>query len=321
MGTIERVIGYLDKVSQDPLDRWMGPALVDASNLPPPGDILPRHDKVLLADTYALWFRWFIDGVCNPLRYVHDDTKTIVDVLADTQDRVETFYGSEPEQERKALARAISTHVMLEVARQRQIARVNASRAQRRELIENVLTPRCWMCGFAFSGAAVQRFMKSDGAPVIKQPDFVDIFRPRGLFARDVTIEVEHKVPVAAGGGGTDNLALACGWCNKTKGAKTGVYEASGRPPRVSFTLGAQVWHELPHPFWTARLVATRRICESTTSCGATADNAEMFVAPTDYRGSPNPSTLRVYCAQHDPYANTRFFGREAARKIWKARK
>jgi 5-methylcytosine-specific restriction endonuclease McrA len=319
--SIERVIDYVRGAPTDPLSRWQSGALLASANIPPPEDLLRRHDKVMRADTYALWFRWFIEGFCNPLRYVQDETKTIVDVLADTLSRVNAFYASEPERERTSLAEVIATHVMREVTRQRHIARINASTAQRRDLIESVAIPRCWMCGYAFSAAAISRFLKAKPAISLKQPEFVDIFRPRGLYLRDVSIEVEHIVPVASGGGGSGNLALACGWCNKVKGARTGLYDASATAPRVGFAIGAQDWHELPHPFWTVRLVATRRVCESVTACTADVTTAEMFIAPSDHRGSPNPSNLHVYCAAHDPYADVRYFGREAARKIWLARR
>ena len=45
---------------------------------------------------YAIWFRWFIEGLCNPLRYVDDETKTIVDVVADTVARIDVLYAQSP---------------------------------------------------------------------------------------------------------------------------------------------------------------------------------------------------------------------------------
>lgn len=319
--SIDLITKFVQEAPTDPLSRWKGEALLLMAGRLPPDDLLRRNERIVKADTYSLWFRWFVEGMCTPLRYVGDDSKTIVDVLADTRSRIDVFYRDEPASERGALAEAISKHVMTEVTRRRQIERVNASTLQKRDLIDSATTPRCWMCGYAFSQTAIDKFIKSQSSPSLKEPEFVDIFRPRGLYVRDITIEVEHIVPVAGGGGGADNLALACGWCNKSKGARTGLYDAGARAPRTAFTLAGAEWHELPHPFWTVRLVATRRICEAADGCEATADTAELFISPSDSRGSPNPSNLHVYCAEHDPYAASRYFGREAARKIWKAKR
>jgi hypothetical protein len=283
-----------------------------------PDELLYRNDTVLRADIFALWFRWFTEGLCNPLRYVRDETKTIVDVMADTFSRVNLIFSHEPEPQRMKLTEQLALHIMAEVTRQRQLGRTNATLAEKQELIDDSGDkPRCWICGFAFSKDAIDRFLKKRSGILLDPLEFVDILMPRGLSSRDISIEVEHKLPVASGGGGKDNLALACGWCNKSKGARTSIYDADARAPRCSYTLGPHTWHELPHPFWTVRLLATRGKCEFHSGCSADVTNAELFIAPSDHRGSPNPCNLHVFCAQHDPYATHRFYGREVVRRIW----
>jgi hypothetical protein len=84
--------------------------------------------------------------------------------------------------------------------------------------------------------------------------------------------------------------------------------------------LGSQVWYELPHPFWTVRLLAIHGRCEHPSGCEATVKNSELFISPSDHRGAPNPCNLHVYCANHDPYATDRFYGREIVRRIWQER-
>lgn len=314
------VTKYIGDTSHNPKSFWQHDALLASSLVVPPDLILSRSSVILKSDVYSLWFRWFVEGLCNPLRYM-DESKTIINILADTKDRVDNMYASEPQDEREALAKNIATHIMAEVQRRRQLKRITASSAQKRELVDAAVgKPRCWMCGFEFSQPTIDRFLHKANRSAVNLPQFVDILRPRGLFMRDVCIEVEHIVPVAAGGGGLDNLALACGWCNKSKGARTSIYDADARAPRAIFRLGIHNWHELPHPFWTVRLLAIRRRCEHVDGCSATVDNTELFIAPTDHRGSPNPSNLHVYCSNHDPYAGSRFYGREEARKIWKER-
>ena len=314
------VTKYVGDTSHNPISLWKHDALLASSLVVPPDLILSRSDVILKSDVYSLWFRWFVEGLCNPLRYL-DESKTIVNVLADTKDRVDNMYASEPQDEREALAKNIATHVMAEVQRRRQLKRVNASLIQKRELVDVANgKPRCWMCGFEFSQTTIDRFLRKENSTVSSLPQFVDILRPRGLYIRDVCIEVEHIVPVASGGGGLDNLALACGWCNKSKGVRNSIYDADARAPRATFRLGTHTWHELPHPFWVVRLLAVRRRCEHVSGCLATVENAELFIAPTDHRGSPNPINLHVFCSNHDPYSGSRFYGREEARKIWKER-
>ena len=257
---------YVDATPYDPSSLWRMADLVAMSSRVPPDAMLPRNEPILRADAYAIWFRWFVEGLCNPLRYVEDETKTIIDVLADVLARVDALYSGEPQDERRAFAQKISQRIMLEVERHRQLKRIGASPALKRDLVDEAGgEPRCWICGFKFSEHAVDRFLKKRKAIELELPQFVDVLRPRGIVHRDIGIEVEHIVPVAGGGGGRDNLALACGWCNKSKGARTSIYDADGRPPRSVYALGSVVWHELPHPFWTVRILATR--CGASTGC------------------------------------------------------
>lgn len=321
MQSLEQLSTFIAGASHDPASTWRRDDLKALAGLAIPDVILERNHAVLRADAHALWLRWFLEGVCNPLRYVDDETKTIVDIHTDTLDRVNGLYPATPQPERQQLAEHISRHVMSEVERRRRVGRTHATTAQRRELVDNAGgKPRCWMCGFLFSQPAVDRFLRKAKGIDLDLPDFVDVIRPRGLIKRDIGIEVEHIVPVAGGGGGMDNLALACGWCNASKGARTSIYDAHARPPRSVFVLGGHQMHELPQPFWCVRLVAFRRSCEHVGGCTASVDNAELFIAPSDPRGSLNPSNLRVFCAAHDPYAAHRFHGQETVRKIWDER-
>ncbi|MHC2432714.1 HNH endonuclease [Bradyrhizobium sp. USDA 4451] len=321
--SLDRILKHVSETSLEPESYWRKADLVAMSSTPP-DSILSRNDTVLRADAYALWFRWFIQGVCNPLRYVEDDRKTIVDVMADALPRVSELYRGEPEGDRFELATGIAKHVMAEVDRRRKIGRINAAASEKRDLVDAALgQPRCWVCGFEFSKAAVDLFLRKKTGAKLVLPSLVDIFRPRGLIDRDIKIEVEHIVPVASGGGGKSNLALSCGWCNKSKGALTSLYDADAHAPLARFKVGATSWHELPHPFWTVRLLAIQARCEFSGhgGCTATSKTDELFIAPSDHRGSPNPSNLHVFCTKHDPYAADRFVNRTDAAQIWKSRK
>ena len=76
---------------------------------------------------------------------------------------------------------------------------------------------------------------------------------------RDLTIEIEHLVPVASGSSGQNNLRPACGWCNRCKGAGTSLYEASFIDSKRSFRIGTRNFRELPEPFRIIRLLAVTR--------------------------------------------------------------
>lgn len=317
--SLQRVANYISKRSDDPSGVWKMADLLDLAQATPPDVLLQSNDAMIRADAYAVWFRWFIEGLCTPLQYVEDESKTIVDIYGDIYLHISGIYPKDPDDERQALSKNLAQRVFAEVVRRRRLGRVGASFAKKRELIESVAIPRCWVCGFRFSTEAIDRFL-GRAKSKLDLPEFVDILRPRGTNIRDIGIEVEHVVPVASGGGGDENLALSCGWCNKSKGAKTLLYDADAHAPRVSYWLGTSQWHQLPHPFWTVRIMGTRRRCEHHSGCSATVASHELFLMPINSMGSPNPSNLRIVCEEHDPYRNDRFYARDKAKAIWSSR-
>jgi hypothetical protein len=120
--------------------------------------------------------------------------------------------------------------------------------------------------------------------------------KPR-LRQRDYGIEVDHMVPFSQGGGGDDNLALACGWCNKTKGARLSLYDVQARPlefrhPNLGIT-------SVPRPFWVVRIMALRRRCEY-GACERNVSNSEVTALPRNPCGAMNPMNLMVTCVEHD---------------------
>lgn len=192
---------YFNELSDDPANAWRSAELDKSALNAPPDAMLPRHAAMLRADTYAIWVRWFIEGLCNPLRYVDDEKKTLIDVYADALERVDRLYPSEPQDEREDFARTIAVRVMREVERHRKLGRTGASSALKQELIDSAPhDPRCWICGYKFGQDAIDRFLKHRSGIKLTKPEFVDILRPRGLSERDVGIEVEHMVLVAIGG-------------------------------------------------------------------------------------------------------------------------
>jgi hypothetical protein len=135
--SLERINQYLKNTPHGPGSIWrMGDLLTISANAFP-DELLYRNDTVLRADIFALWFRWFTEGLCNPLRYVRDETKTIVDVTADTYSRVNLLFANDPEPQRLKLTEQLAIHIMEEITRQRQLGRTNATLAEKQELIDD----------------------------------------------------------------------------------------------------------------------------------------------------------------------------------------
>nr|WP_281380603.1 HNH endonuclease [Brevundimonas variabilis] len=186
-------------------------------------------------------------------------------------------------------------------------------------MIQSQSPPRCYLCGFAFSQEAIQKFLGQPASPVVLPPT-LDVLRPRGRKPHEVSIEVEHVMPVTSGGQAGDNLRLACGWCNRAKSSKTSIYDAaftsrnpSGGAPLV---LAGELQYELPEPFWVVRIIAIQRHCQA-DGCNATISNSELRITLKDFSGSPNPTNLRAVCPRHDPIATERFRNSALVKAMW----
>lgn len=293
-----------------------------ASLLGIPEIFLGDQQSILRGDQYRLWLRWFLEGLVSPIAVARDASLQRLHVYDAVLRRVSALYNTADLPRRQKLTDQITDHIFADVVRLRAATgRDQADKATRLTLIAERTPPRCYICGFAFSPRAVEAFLNVPGREQVELPKLVDIFRPR-LKTRDISIEVEHVVPVAAGGHGQDNLRLACGWCNKSKSSKVSLYEASHIPPRTgAFNVGLHRIYELPHPFWTIRILALRGECRYHDGCGKTAKDAELFISLLDWRGSPNPMNLVVFCQKHDPIAGTRFQSTATVERLWGERK
>lgn len=319
--SLDGVESFIKAVGLESPSSWDLAKLISISGQRVPDAILAKNQDILRADVHSLWLRWFMESFCTPTRYVEDQTKNEIHIYQEALIRINELYPSETRSLRESLAAAIAKHTMLDVQRERNKGRTFATKDQKRKLIDAQATPRCWICGYEFTMPAIDSFLSRKSDHSISLPELVDIFRPRGLHPRDISIEVEHIIPVSAGGHGDDNLALSCGWCNQYKSARTSVYDVIAKTPKVRYLLGNQVRYELPHPFWTVRLLATRRTCQHIDGCDKDVTNSELFISPACRTGSPNPTNLQVFCQNHDPFSFDRFVSREFAKKVWSDRK
>jgi hypothetical protein len=310
--SIDKVAHFIQKTPIDPASGWELNALTELATKSVP-DIFFRDREILLkADQTRLWLRWFLEGLATPWLFVGDATKSKIHVYELVLKNIQSLYPDEDIHNKHALADGIAEHIYAEVERRRDVSRDFATPDKKQELIDAATPARCYLCGYAFSREAIDKLLKVKGRNPIQTPPIIDILRPRGLALRDMGIEIEHVVPVAVGGAGQNNLRLSCGWCNRHKGAKTSLYDASFSAARSACPIGPHVLYELPEPFWMIRLLAIHPRCQHPGGCAATTKTDELFVALRDWEGSPN-----FYCSVHDPIAMDRFVAPSQAAKIW----
>lgn len=282
---------------------WDVSAIRGLGELSPPTSLGGATAWLLRGDVNALWGRWFLEGLADPalftggrLQYPH--------LLKQVRDSVAAMAVTMPADEQREVARRLSDLLYAEVERRIAARRIPLQREGRLLLWE--LYPRCWICGGEFPDWARSRFLgeMTDAAEPIGRP-FVDFFRPRGVRPTDLRIEIEHVV-AHAHGGATDlsNLRLACGWCNRAKGARTLLYDAEGTTRLFDHPTAGAI--SIPQPFWVVRLLAMRPRCEDPSGCVARTSAQELTVAPRRIGGSPNPSNLMVVCNNHDPLQDIR---------------
>ena len=301
---------------------WRHEALTHIAALDVPTAILGPQPWLLQADVHLQWARWFVESVADPRQYIGDTTdyiRVFKDVFAQVKD---AFPHSHVAQHPK-LSRHIAD-VLWDLSKRERERRRHVSETDKRTLLDYCETaPRCWICGTIFDTAAIDGFLKSgarNSTAGQRLPQYLDIMKPRGLRDKDIEIEVDHIVPRSRGGSdATDNLALACGWCNRHKGPRESVYDANGRPrePYHRPLGSASLPRSLPQPFWTVRILATVRVCQHPGGCDRSANNAEVTVAPIHKYGAMNPANLRVTCHEHHPYPEWRLVPRKTVEMCW----
>ncbi len=295
---------------------WDQDNLRRLASLEVPESLLSRRWTLLRADINQQWARWFVEGLADPRRYA-DHRPSYPRIFEDVLGSVETCFGHLSKPERIKLASS-AARIVLDSAKRLRVSqeRRRLSTSERWQLLDLAgPSPHCWICGAEFVEKAIENFISNERHS-IDLPPFVDILKPRGLFMRDFSVEVDHIVPHSHGGGDDENLALACGWCNRHKGAYTSIYDVEGRPvspKKTSFEATS-----LPQPFWTVRVLATGRTCEHPEGCVRSSVNAEVTVTPLLDTGALNPMNLHVTCSEHDPLRSWRYQSHTSAKRAWR---
>jgi hypothetical protein len=311
MGDEHGLTAFLWEVLENPGRTWSSAQISKVARFDPPGQLFAGRSDLLRSDIYTLWAKWFVETIVDPAQQREtirlDDYAFVYDkVLQHIKDVITDV----PLDEKRAAARSLARLLQPYLKRHIVHDRLPVERRVRLGLLDAVWPEvRCWVCGYKFAPAAVGRF-EHGGQRVCALPQFIDWLKPRGLSAQDSEIEVDHIVPHAAGGGNEENLALACGWCNRSKGAFTGIYDQPLTPLLIRHPrLGIR---SAPRPLWVVRLLATRGRCEAPEGCTETTRICEMTVTLKHPNGAANPTNLRVVCKKHDDMQATRFISRDA---------
>jgi 5-methylcytosine-specific restriction endonuclease McrA len=273
-----------------------------------PDAVFRLRKPVLVADVTVTWAQWFIQSFIDAAApnaaytsYAH--------IVKDVLPAVQRLMPQAPTDETNALAFRIARIALEQIEIKADRRRENLSAENREDILDLAgKQPRCWICGYRFSDWAVRRFLTKDEHASVTLPLFIDYVTGHGMRERDLSIEIDHVVPVAAGGRNDDNLRIACGWCNSRKKDYVSIYDVGSVPkvfhhPHLGVT-------SVPQPFWVVRLLALRKRCESSTGCNRTTANSRLFIGPLNATGAMNPVNLTVRCADHDELRNHRLVPR-----------
>jgi 5-methylcytosine-specific restriction endonuclease McrA len=312
---IEGLNSFIAQASDAAANLWTDSKLQSVANLQTASELFGSREVLLRADAHILWARWFLEAVCDPQRFVRDYPGYAF-LVAEVLPEIERLFPTSPIDERHAVGVRVARLVDLEVRRRQDKRRMALDRDLRLRLWDEAgPEQRCWICGYRFDAQAADEFLGESEITDRALPLFVDYLRPKGLKVRDFRIEIDHVIPVSAGGLELDNLRLACGWCNGHKSDCTSLYDVSGecrilQHPRTGAFAAAR-------PFWIVRILAIRRRCEWRGGCKATVDVAELTVAPIHRAGALNPVNLQLTCTEHDPIGPDRLMTRAVVERMW----
>ncbi len=279
---------------------WESAAIRAMSHLTVPERVYGGRDELLRADIHFVWARWFLESLCDPARFVGNPKTGYAHIFREVFANLEGLFSDAPRDEVRTFASEVARLVSAEVSRRRAKSRELIDLDERKRILGECPRPaRCWVCGYPFTDVAVSRFLKEEETSPFRALRFIDCMTLRGRQVRDLLIEVDHVLPVAAGGQGAENLRLACGWCNRHKSDNLSLYDQAFVPLRIRHpALGLMT---IPRPFWVVRLLSYRGRCEWYGGCDRTSANAQLLIAPKRAGGAMNPANVLMVCEAHDP--------------------
>ncbi|MGP6224445.1 HNH endonuclease [Pseudomonas aeruginosa] len=269
-----------------------------------------RHRGYYLeSDIRRLWAQWFIEGALDPYALIEKfGTPVLMDIMREVERSLESTFNIPTNISWPNIRSSISEALLKRIEQIISMQKRKPFTPKDKELLltQAGQTPRCWICGDAFSKEAISIF--NGDSTEIKTPYYIDILRPKGLKERHLKIEIDHVFPVARGGEhDITNFRLCCGWCNIHKKDRTTLYEVNGAPLRLkpgAITKNTTI-RTIPRSFWAVRAMGLLQRCEH-EGCTATASNASLLISLIEPSGAATPSNLRVVCSEHDTYSTSR---------------
>lgn len=298
-------------------DWWRSDSLEALASMSPPDLLFGRRSALLKGDAYREWARWFAYSFADPTFLALDPKVDYPHVFSrvfiSAKEKLRHCLPSE----RTEISSTVASFLFEEVQYIRNLKkRVSLSMRQRQDLLDRSGSPpRCWITGWQFDSAAIDKFL-GDGAGQPKLPLYVDVIRPIGINQRDISIEVDHVRPFAYGGHEGENLRLATGWANLRKRAYSSIYDVGAggiRQFEMESRLGA-----LPQPFWLVRMMGTSPKCEHGEGCARSVRDAVLSVDRINKEGAFVPGNLKIVCEDHVSDKENRFLPREKVGRIWK---
>lgn len=283
------------------LSPWNQDSLAELAHTNMP-DLPVRSAWLLEADVRAVWLRWVIEGTVP----IGSSSRNAASLVAALLGSAEAMLGDVapllniPERGTAARLMAEIAYAWITAQGKKRIALTTNER--RLVLLDAGDPAKCWICGEPFSTLALSRFLGESLDPFTESP-YVDCFYPRGMRAGDFECQVEHVMPVAAGGTNLpENLRLACGYCNRVKHESLDIYARSSGYVSINHpSLGPL---ELPNPYWVCRIMAVDGQC---SVCGSSSRECVLRAASSRRARYINPSNLQLYCGEHDPISTERW--------------
>lgn len=282
------------------------------ARLSAPDRVFRWSGDILRGDANRQWGEWLLATFCDVEGYAASK-RSYPEIFEEVKANIAaTWQEMEPHDQRE-LATRVSRIAAAEARRRSDVSgRSKLTIDQRQQLIDAYDgPPYCWICGLRFSEAAIATFLGRQAPPLL--PKLIDVFKPIGLSARHLRIEVDHVTAHSRGGGDAmQNLELACGWCNIHKSDRLSIYEVGGEARPAG---GDGATRQLPQPFWTVRLMALEG-----ASGRISPHNGELSVCLRNPRGAPSPANLMVVqYGAGDPLGSARFQSREHVARMWGA--
>lgn len=281
----------------------------ELAGLKPPDLLMGIRTDLLQGDITREWCKWIIEQFIDHEFLISE--VSFIRVYKEVSDCLERMLGKQIDNDDKLeISKHISNLVLerIEYIKEEERRRKSITTDIKEELLTIYGTnPRCWLTGYKFSKEAIFNFTASKVDKVeLNLPIYVDRYRPIGVVARDIGIEVDHLHPFSLGGKDCiDNYRLICGWANKVKSNHISGYSYGTK------VTGKDKLYPKSYYYWVLRVLGLKRKCE-VSGCKNDIYNSELTVCSSlGSSKSINPVSMMVVCKDHDTL-NDRFLKRKS---------